>query len=61
MTDKQLKKLRERMFNLGRETLIERLENALVNKNLQGNEAGAARLAEQIEYVRRHSGWITQH
>jgi len=61
LTDKQIKTLRERMFRIGREKLIDRLEGALINKNLQDDTSGASRIAQQIEYVRSQTGWVTHH
>ncbi len=58
LTDAQIKSLKTRMFNVGRETLIDRLENQMINKNMQGDKKAAARLEASIAFVRRHSGWV---
>ena len=61
LTEKQLKSLRNRMFNVGKEKLIDSLENAMINANLQEKPKLAARFELSIQYVRKHSGWITDN
>jgi hypothetical protein len=58
LTDKQFKSLRDRLNKLGREKLIDRLENEQINANLANKPKKAERCAVSIEWVKKQSGWI---
>ena len=60
LTDKQFKALQARLHKIGRDKLIDRLENRMINANLKGETNIARQCEVSIEWVRKQSGWITQ-
>ena len=58
LTDAQIKALKARLYNIGREKLIDRLENAMINANSLGNTTAAARYEASIEWARKRNDWV---
>lgn len=58
LTENNIKTLRSRLDRLGKEKLIDTLENQMINCQVQGKFETAALCEAKIKWVRKQNDWV---